>query len=47
MILRARCEFGENQRELGWKPQHAELEDIIRSAWSWMQQNPNGYGSAR
>ena len=35
------------QRELGWKPQHAELEDIIRSAWSWMQQHPNGYGSAR
>jgi UDP-glucose 4-epimerase len=34
------------QRELGWKPQHGELEDIIRSAWNWMQQHPNGYGSA-
>jgi UDP-glucose 4-epimerase len=35
------------QRELGWKPQHAELEEIIHSAWRWMQQNPNGYGSAK
>jgi UDP-glucose 4-epimerase len=34
------------QRELGWRPQHAELEDIIRSAWSWMKSNPDGYGSA-
>jgi UDP-glucose 4-epimerase len=35
------------QRELGWKPKHGELEDIIRSAWNWMQQKPNGYGSAK
>jgi UDP-glucose 4-epimerase len=26
------------QRELGWAPQHAELEDILRSAWEWHQQ---------
>lgn len=25
------------QRELGWKPRHWELEDIVRSAWRWMQ----------
>jgi UDP-glucose 4-epimerase len=35
------------QRELGWKPQYGELEDIIRSAWNWMQQHPGGYGSAQ
>ena len=25
------------QRDLGWKPQHPELDDIIRSAWAWHQ----------
>jgi UDP-glucose 4-epimerase len=24
------------RRELGWAPRHAALEDIIRSAWTWM-----------
>jgi UDP-glucose 4-epimerase len=33
------------QRELGWKPKHDQLEDIIRSAWDWMQRHPNGYES--
>ncbi len=31
------------RRELGWKPQYAELEAIIQSAWEWAQRNPNGY----
>jgi len=31
------------QSELGWKPQHAELETIIASAWEWHQKHPNGY----
>jgi UDP-glucose 4-epimerase len=35
------------QCELGWQPQRGELEDIIRSAWDWMQHNPNGHGSAK
>lgn len=24
--------------ELGWQPQYAELDDIVRSAWTWHQQ---------
>jgi UDP-glucose 4-epimerase len=31
------------RRELNWQPQHAQLEEIIRSAWEWRQQNPHGY----
>ncbi len=31
------------RRELGWKPQYAELETIIQSAWEWTRRNPNGY----
>jgi UDP-glucose 4-epimerase len=26
------------QRDLGWAPKHAELDDIIASAWAWHQQ---------
>ena len=29
--------------ELGWTPRHAALEEIIASAWQWMQRHPNGY----
>lgn len=32
-------------RELGWKPQHADLEEIVRSAWAWMQKHPRGYAA--
>lgn len=28
---------------LGWQPAHAELSDIIRSAWQWRQAHPKGY----
>lgn len=28
---------------LGWKPQFAELEKIIESAWAWHQLHPDGY----
>lgn len=31
---------------LGWKPEHADLEDIIESAWNWHKNHPNGYGSS-
>ena len=31
-------------KELGWKPQFAELETIIETAWRWHQAHPNGYG---
>lgn len=30
--------------ELGWTPKHAELDDIVRSAWEWRRTRPNGYG---
>jgi hypothetical protein len=29
-------------RELGWKAERG-LRDILLSAWSWMQEHPNGY----
>lgn len=28
---------------LGWKPQYADLETIIASAWKWHESHPNGY----
>jgi UDP-glucose 4-epimerase len=31
------------RRELGWKPQHDTLREIIASAWHWHQTHPNGY----
>ena len=29
--------------ELGWRPQHTDLETIIASAWRWQQRFPSGY----
>ncbi len=31
-------------RELGWKPQHVELSDLVASAWEWHKSHPKGYG---
>jgi len=31
------------RRDLGWQPEHRELESIIRSAWQWHRRHPNGY----
>ena len=31
------------RRELGWKPQHDNLQDIIASAWEWHRSHPKGY----
>ncbi len=28
---------------LGWKPEHADLDEIITSAWNWHKNHPNGY----
>ena len=28
---------------LGWNPQHADLKEIVQSAWDWHQSHPNGY----
>lgn len=31
------------KKVLGWKPEHADLEEIIASAWKWHQSHPNGF----
>ena len=31
------------KRELGWKPEHDNLHEIISSAWEWHQSHPKGY----
>lgn len=31
------------QRDLGWRPQYAELETIVRHAWRWHRTHPHGY----
>jgi UDP-glucose 4-epimerase len=31
------------KRELGWKPQHDDLREIISSAWNWHRSHPKGY----
>ena len=31
---------------LGWKPQHDDVESIIRSAWDWHKSHPKGYRTA-
>lgn len=28
---------------LGWKPEHADLEEIIADAWRWHKENPQGF----
>jgi UDP-glucose 4-epimerase len=29
----------------GWRPRHADLDDIVRSAYEWRLAHPDGYGS--
>jgi len=31
------------KQELGWKPRHETLHEIIQSAWDWHKSRPNGY----
>ena len=31
------------KRELGWKPEHDNLSEIISSAWEWHKSHPSGY----
>ena len=37
------ADSGRITSELGWKPQFAQLETIIESAWHWHRNHPNGY----
>jgi UDP-glucose 4-epimerase len=31
------------RRDLGWNPQHPDLDDILTSAWEWHHSHPHGY----
>lgn len=31
------------QNELGWQPQHTDIDEVIASAWHWHSTHPNGY----
>lgn len=31
------------RNELGWQPKYTDINDIIRTAWKWHKENPNGY----
>ena len=31
------------RKVLGWNPEHADLEEIISSAWKWHSTHPNGF----
>lgn len=30
-------------QELNWRAQRVDLEQIVRSAWQWLQAHPKGY----
>lgn len=30
-------------KELGWKPKHTNMEEILSSAWEWHKSHPHGY----
>lgn len=38
---------GAAARELSWKAQRVDLEEIVRSAWGWSRAHPNGYEGLR
>lgn len=31
------------REELGWKPEHSSVEEVIATAWQWHKQHPHGY----
>ncbi|MBR9675565.1 UDP-glucose 4-epimerase GalE [Candidatus Woesearchaeota archaeon] len=31
------------RKELGWKPKYSDVEEIIKHAWEWHKNNPEGY----
>jgi UDP-glucose 4-epimerase len=37
------ADSGKALRELGWSPRFTQLEDIVKTAWTWHNEHPNGY----
>lgn len=35
---------GRIERDLGWRPAHTELDDIVATAWRWRERHPEGFG---
>ena len=33
------------REELGWEPEHPDLEDIVETAWKWHSHHPHGFGA--
>jgi UDP-glucose 4-epimerase len=33
------------RRELGWQPQHSQLDQMLTDAWAWRERHPLGYAS--
>ena len=31
------------QKELGWKPKFTDVKSVIKTAWNWHRNHPNGY----
>jgi len=31
------------RKQLGWKPRYEDIHQIVKSAWAWHSQHPNGY----
>lgn len=31
--------------ELGWEPRHADIDEIVRTAWAWHSSHPDGYAA--
>ena len=34
---------GKIKKELGWEPRYSDLQTIMKTAWNWHKNNPNGY----
>lgn len=46
VLLTAACSRTEATKAktvLSWDPKHADLQEIVQSAWDWHQAHPNGY----
>jgi hypothetical protein len=33
------------RRELGWHPQHSQLDEMLADAWAWRVGHPQGYAA--